>query len=919
LRGFSGILLTGFLGTSAAAQFGPGQLLLPDPGAGELEAVDVDASGSPDLVHFSSADGWFRWASNADGQGGFLPFADLVHLPGTVLHAFADVDGDLLPDLVTVNADGAVYSSLNLGAGLFAAPTLVDAGTGDAGALVLANVFGEALPEIILTRTVDGMARIAVFPNVAGSFAPSFLLAPQIAGDPPTVLLAGDLDNSGGTDLLYVDENNAAIGLFNVNGDGSEWTASTLFHLFDYPLVDPVLLDVDGDGFLDVAEAGNLAVQWVENRIDEGIPFNTFTVRLLEPFTSAGPGRFAHLDCGPGASVVFSPSIPGEPVRWGTYLPATQRFSPRQPLPTVDPGQDLLLADVDADGRPDLLVWTANGISLHMNQLQPPSTTVVLPALDTLCVAGPSVALPEGMPAGGTWSGTWVTDNTFHRSSVGGTATVPLAYTWHEPQGCPVGASTTIHVVSGPVILPALGNVVCHGQEPIQMSSSPAATEWFGLSEGNVLDLDAYTGELIVAVYTDPTGSTCVSFMGPLTVWNSVPTGIIDPGPLCVNDGLQTILPEVAWGNNTWGGDIAGTEGQGALFDPAQGAGTYTIHLYRTPTAPQQCAGSDTLTIVVSDAIPDVFVQQAEGVYCASTDTIPLTYGSPEGGSWSGPGVSGDVLLPAVAGAGTHLYTYTVSEPGGCSNSASLEIALADAAVVSHSGGSPLLFCANEGPVQLEANPGGGEWGGAVDPGGLFDPGTAGPGSHGFSYLYTDPNGCVLSPATSSIVVRDTLAPVIDEVGPVCLLDAPFAITGTPEGSWGGVLSGTGSSVLFDPMALGLGSWTVTLTAEADGLCPGTASLDVLVEVCSGIAEATAQALLLAPNPTAGQCMLTSDGQPVQRLWVTDARGRTVLELTRLAAGTRQHPLDLGPLAPGAYNLHVLQDAALHVLKLVKE
>jgi hypothetical protein len=53
---------------------------------------------------------------------------------------------------------------------------------------------------------------------------------------------------------------------------------------------------------------------------------------------------------------------------------------------------------------------------------------------------------------------------------------------------------------------------------------------------------------------------------------------------------------------------------------------------------------------------------------CLDTEPIALSGGMPEGGTYSGPGVSDGTFDPAVAGAGTHTITYTYEDENGCSN-----------------------------------------------------------------------------------------------------------------------------------------------------------------------------------------------------------------------------------------------------------
>ncbi len=54
---------------------------------------------------------------------------------------------------------------------------------------------------------------------------------------------------------------------------------------------------------------------------------------------------------------------------------------------------------------------------------------------------------------------------------------------------------------------------------------------------------------------------------------------------------------------------------------------------------------------------------------CSIASAFTLTGGSPAGGVYSGPGVSGGVFDPAVAGLGLHTITYTYTDTAGCTGS----------------------------------------------------------------------------------------------------------------------------------------------------------------------------------------------------------------------------------------------------------
>jgi hypothetical protein len=84
------------------------------------------------------------------------------------------------------------------------------------------------------------------------------------------------------------------------------------------------------------------------------------------------------------------------------------------------------------------------------------------------------------------------------------------------------------------------------------------------------------------------------------------------------------------------------------------------------------CVGSDTAVIVINTP-PTVNGTAAFTTVCLSDAPDALT-GTPAGGTWSGPGVSGSSLNPATAGVGTHSATYSFTDANGCSGTSSVAI-----------------------------------------------------------------------------------------------------------------------------------------------------------------------------------------------------------------------------------------------------
>ena len=128
-----------------------------------------------------------------------------------------------------------------------------------------------------------------------------------------------------------------------------------------------------------------------------------------------------------------------------------------------------------------------------------------------------------------------------------------------------------------------------------------------------------------------------------------------------------------------------------------------------------------------------------------------MSGGSPLGGTYSGPGVTGNNFDASTAGLGSHPITYTYSDLNGCVNSATNSITVTSLPVVSLATAGP--FCIDATAVQLVGSPVGGTYSGSgVSVTGLFTPATAGAGSHVITYTYT--SGSCTGTATTTINVN---------------------------------------------------------------------------------------------------------------------------------------------------------------------
>ncbi len=156
----------------------------------------------------------------------------------------------------------------------------------------------------------------------------------------------------------------------------------------------------------------------------------------------------------------------------------------------------------------------------------------------------------------------------------------------------------------------------------------------------------------------------------------------------------------------------------------------------------------------------------------------------------------------------------------------------------------------------------------------------------------------------------------------VCINWAPFALTGgNPSG---GTYSGNGVNAgMFDPSAAGGGLQTITYSYTDGNNCTGTATQNIFVDLCTGIASVTDQgSFSLYPNPSHGSFELSffAPAQASYELRITDVSGQLVhAEFLKNVSGTYKKQIGLDKMAQGVYLVRLISADGSLVRKLVVE
>ncbi len=488
--------------------------------------------------------------------------------------------------------------------------------------------------------------------------------------------------------------------------------------------------------------------------------------------------------------------------------------------------------------------------------------TVTFTALADLCIdAGVQTGLGNGVPPGGVYSGTGVTDDgngttySFDPASAG-VGVHTITYTYNDTNGCTGTFSDDVEVFDLPVVTFTAPSDLCinEGVQSGLGSGSPTGGVYSGpgvTDDGNGM---TYSFDPAVAgagvhslTYTFTDGNGCMnSASDDIEVFDITVVTFTALADLCIDAGIQSGLGSGTPTGGIYSGTGVTDDGNGMTysFDPVgAGVGIHTITY--TFINSDGCTSSASDDVEVFDIPVVTFTAPAD--LCVNEGIqAGLGGGTPTGGVYSGPGVTDDgngmtyTFDPETAGAGTHTFTYTLTDGNGCTSSASDDVEVFGLSIVTFT--APADLCI-DAAVQTGLN-------GGTPPGGIFsgpgvmddgngmtysfDPVAAGVGVHTLTYSFTDANGCT-NTSSDDVEVFDLPIVTFTIAMDVCI-DAGVQTGlggGTPTG---GTYSGTGvtddgngMTYSFDPAIAGVGIHTLTYTYTDGNGCTNSGSDDVEV------------------------------------------------------------------------------------------
>jgi gliding motility-associated-like protein len=430
--------------------------------------------------------------------------------------------------------------------------------------------------------------------------------------------------------------------------------------------------------------------------------------------------------------------------------------------------------------------------------------------------------------AGGTWTGTGITDGVngiFDPST--GTGTYTVTYTISGSCGNSDTALVTITPNSDATITQPAS--VCANDPDISLTAATLGGIWTGPGI-----IDSIAGTFDPSVAGTGTQTIAYTISGGCAATDTVLITIIPAANASITPVTTVCLGAPAFNltaanpGGSWNGTGI-TNLTNGTFDPAiAGVGSHIV----TYTISGTCGDADSITVNVTSLL-DATIASATPV-CVGSPAFNMSAVT-TGGTWSGTGITdatAGTFTPSVSGTGTFTITYTIS--GSCGNSDTALIIIT--APVNASINSVTPVCVNGAVFNLTAASAGGTWSGAgiTDAvNGTFDPSVSGAGTFPVTY---EISGACGDTASQNITVNALPNPVTtpditNGCAPLCV---QFTETASAVCSSVAYSFGDGSSsAASDPSYCytSSGTYLVSITCTDANGCVGMNATPVTITV----------------------------------------------------------------------------------------
>jgi hypothetical protein len=316
-------------------------------------------------------------------------------------------------------------------------------------------------------------------------------------------------------------------------------------------------------------------------------------------------------------------------------------------------------------GYPDMWYWTKQNIAVAPTITAGSVLAATASSPVTIC-AGDSIQISVTATGGGApYTYAWSPAAGLSNASVATPMASPAStatYTVIVTDGCgaTVTANATVNVNSAPAVTATVStDSVCLGDSFIPTGGGALTYNWSGGLSDNVAFTPAFNDTYTVTG-TDANGcsASATAFVEVL----HLPAVVANASTQNTCAGDSIVLMGSGADTYTW--DNGAIDNQNHVP-----AGSAMYHV--TGTDIYGCMNTDSVMITVNP-LPSVSMS-GPTMACDMDAALTLT-GSPAGGTFSGPGVTGNQFDPSAATAGTHTLVYAYTDANGCTGYDSISV-----------------------------------------------------------------------------------------------------------------------------------------------------------------------------------------------------------------------------------------------------
>ncbi|MCB0481921.1 MAG: right-handed parallel beta-helix repeat-containing protein [Flavobacteriales bacterium] len=463
--------------------------------------------------------------------------------------------------------------------------------------------------------------------------------------------------------------------------------------------------------------------------------------------------------------------------------------------------------------------------------------TVTMTAIADQCANNSAFTITGGSPASGIYTVNNVVTNTFNPSSAG-VGSYTFKYNYASGNSCKDSAVQVVLVNA----LPSITNVVksnlsaCGQTDGSITITSSGGNGPLTYSIGSTYQSSNSFTNLGTGTYTpsvmDSAGCS-VSDTNQTVSSPSAPSApvINNVDTYCLGDNMAPLIAVKATGASVkWYSDVSLSSliQSGDTLIANSTVGTHTYYAAQTLAG---CESPGTKAAVKVNPLPTVTFSGLAQT-CSNSSTFSISGGAPNGGTYSGTGVTSGSFNPGSVSSGNHVITYSFTDLQSCTNT-DTSVQVVNPAPTASISALPAMCLDSSSFTLSNGSPSGGGYYGPGVFAGVFNAGNAGAGSHTLKYVYTDIKGCKDS-VNTTVVVDALPVATFSSLADICKNAPAVTLTqgsATPTGG-SGTYFGTGvTSGSFNPASLSAKTSYSLSYAYIDGNgCKDTATSSIYVD-----------------------------------------------------------------------------------------